>query len=112
MARFIEPLPVIQHWHGDSSEPLNIGMGTVQGEPSSPVYFNIFINLLALYIKSLPGVTGVTVEGLAIKIILFADDVNLPTSSPAATQTVLTAVNEWACAWGMTINVKPAKTED
>ena len=97
--------------NGALSEPLPVKMGTGQGDVPAPLYFNIFINLLALYIKSLPNVSGVTIVGFAIKIIMFADDVNNPTTSYAATQVVLTATNKWSDAWGMKINVKPGKTE-
>ena len=75
--------------NGTLSEPLPVKMGTGQGDVPAPLYFNIFINLLALYIKSIPNVSGVTIVGLAIKIIMFADDVNNPTSSHAATQNCL-----------------------
>ena len=97
--------------NGTVSEALKIEMGLGQGEAPAPVYFNIFINLLALYIKSLPGVAGVIIEGLTIKIVLFADDVKLPSSSPIDAQTVLTATNTWAMAWGMEINNGIGKTE-
>lgn len=97
--------------NGTISEAMRIEMGLGQGEAPAPVYFNIFINLLALYIKSLPGVAGITIEGLSFKIFLFADDVKLPSSSPFDAQNVLTATNDWAVAWGMEINNGIGKTE-
>ena len=97
--------------NGVSSDPVHVSLGVGQGETTSPLFFDIFISLLARYLSTLPGVQGVESAGCRLKIVMFADDLVTPTSAPKDVQAVVTAVSEWANAWGMTINTKDGKTE-
>jgi hypothetical protein len=97
--------------NGELSEPMRVFLGVGQGETTSPLFFDIFISLLARYIASLPNVAGIDVNGCTIKILMFADDLTSPTNNASKLQAVVDAVNKWANAWGMKVNTKTGKTE-
>ena len=96
--------------NGIVSDPLLTAMGVGQGDIHSCILFNIFINSLSNYLKSLGHTLGVSEDGVVMIHFAFADDVAAPSSSPATLQEHIRAIHSWAKAWGMTINVGETKT--
>lgn len=75
--------------------------GVKQGDPLSPVLFNIIIDRL---LKRLPDEVGVSLGGTNINAIAFADDVVLLASTPGGLQLLLDRTHEFLTACGMTTN--------
>ena len=100
--------------NGELSDLIITIMGLGQGSNSSPIFFNLIVNSLNRYLKSLGMAVGITVGrgegGQRIISLTFADDINCPTESAQAAETVLRAIERWCKAWGMIINVGVKKT--
>jgi hypothetical protein len=80
--------------------------GVRQGDPLSPILFDVFINDI------LEGIDGVQVPGLeaipgcpdTVPGLLFADDAVGVASKPTRLHRLLGAVGAWADRWGMRVN--------
>jgi Reverse transcriptase (RNA-dependent DNA polymerase) len=103
------------------SDPFPIARGLPQGEPLSPLLWNIYFNVLLRYVES--KIDGVSLErknhGSSYQRTkpAYADDLLILVEGKTAdeaqlkTKQALERVFTWAQAWGMTINTKPNKTE-
>jgi Reverse transcriptase (RNA-dependent DNA polymerase) len=87
---------------GASSTPGALQRGVRQGDPLSPLLFNIFID------DVLEGVRGVPVPtrtgDTQVRGLMFADDIVVFAPSPDELQETLDTVAQWAANWGMAFN--------
>lgn len=85
-------------WVSDEVHPKR---GVKQGDPLSPVLFNMVINRL---LRKLPDEVGVSLGGTNINAIAFADDIMLMASTPGGLQLLLDRTHEFLTACGMKAN--------
>ena len=82
--------------------------GVRQGDTLAPTLFAVFINDLALDIKSLS--CGVPIsDDEQVSILLFADDVVLISDTAEGLQRMMTAAGEWSRDWMLKINFDKTK---
>ncbi|NBO39788.1 hypothetical protein EBU99_14580, partial [bacterium] len=94
---------VILRMNGTQSDPIHTKAGVGQGDVLSCILFCIFMSSLDAYLKANCG------DGALAKA--FVDDVH--SFSPADSgkiQAIVTAICEWATAFGMQLQVGPSKT--
>ena len=84
------------------TEWFNVHSGLRQGCILSPVLFNLYINDLAKYLKSLN--IGVSFGNEKICILLYADDIVLLAETANDLQVLLDALHDWCCTNDMNIN--------
>lgn len=85
-----------------TTEWFNVNCGVRQGCCLSPLLFNLFINDLALQIKTLGK--GVQIDNELISIMLYADDVVLLAENSADLQIMINTLHEWCNSNCMTVN--------
>lgn len=78
--------------------------GVKQGDPMSPILFNLVIDRL---LRSLPAHIGARLDGVPVNAIAFADDMVLMASTPAGLQELLDVLTAYLSSCGMSLN--PAK---
>lgn len=76
-----------------TTEWFSVNRGVRQGRCLSPLLFNLFINDLALQIKSLGK--AVYIDNEPISIMLYADDVVLIPENSADLQLMINTLYEW-----------------
>ncbi len=81
--------------------------GLRQGCILSPLLFNMYINDLAMYMKSLN--VGVSLNNEKVCILLYADDIVLLAETPQDLQTLLHALHDWCKLNDMCINNQKSK---
>ena len=86
------------------TEWFDVNCGLRQGCILSPILFNLYINDLALYLKSLDK--GITCGEDKVCILLYADDIVLMAETEQDLQFLLNALNNWCASNDMVINVK------
>jgi hypothetical protein len=90
---------------GQLSEPFRITSGVKQGDPLSPLLFNLVMNELLHRIASEPDIGfEFTRGGTKVKCLAFADDLALTTKSEAEMKTLIKICTEFYCKRGMGIN--------
>ena len=80
----------------------DVHCGLRQGCVLSPLLFNLFINDLAIYLKSLN--LGVKLEDEKVCIMLYADDIVLLAESSTELQLLLNALSDWCGQNHMSVN--------
>ena len=89
------------------TEWFSVDQGVRQGDSLSPTLFSLYLNDLAIAIKTMNN--GVNVGGKNISILLYADDIVLLAPTETNLQKMLDYVYTWCNKWGMSIN--PNKTQ-
>ena len=104
--------------NGVQSEPWTMRMGVAQGDPLSPLLFNLYMESLIRHVKASPLFSGATVEHhtddnkkINIKLLVYADDIVLVCESAEQASVGVALVKEWADAWGMELGLGAGKTE-
>lgn len=85
-------------WRSSDIKP---SRGVKQGDPLSPIIFNLVIDQL---LRSLPKECGVSFGGSKIRAMAFADDLNLLAETPAGLQLLLDHTTRFLQACGLRIN--------
>jgi hypothetical protein len=97
--------------NGERSEEMPMLMGVGQGDVLSPLLFNIFIESLSRHLATAGDVHGVTVAGVHLRDLKYADDVAILCASPQQVQRAIVAVRRWTDAWGMQLGIGNLKTQ-
>ncbi|KAK3911664.1 Retrovirus-related Pol polyprotein from type-2 retrotransposable element R2DM [Frankliniella fusca] len=94
---------------GDT-RPVPIASGVKQGDPLSPVVFNLLIEALLLTIQRLSDEHGYQLHDITIPVLAYADDLVLLAQSPASMQHLLDAVGRAASWVGLQFNAAKCAT--
>jgi uncharacterized membrane protein YgcG len=97
--------------NGSLTEPIELSAGVPQGDPLSPLLFNLFIECLSRYLETRADLPGATVLGVAIRRLLYADDIAIIAKSVQELQAALGHIRDWCAAYGMDIGTGAGKTE-
>jgi len=81
--------------------------GVKQGDCMSSTLFALYINDLALLLKSLNK--GVNINYLNLSILLYADDIVLLAESEEDLQHMLNVSHEWCKKWRLVVNIDKSK---
>ncbi len=84
-----------------------IKTGVRQGDNLSTTLFALFVNDLALQLKE--SGMGITVNGVNISVLLYADDIVILAENEAHLQSLLDIVHDWTQKWRLLINVDKTK---
>ncbi len=102
------------HVNGQDSKPLTMSQGLGQGDVLSPLLFNIFTDSMTRYVNAKAaerGYSGISVFGVTVRELKFADDSAFMANSAEELQTALDLISEWCTAFGLTISYGQHKTE-
>jgi exonuclease III len=94
--------------NGFQSLPFEIYQGVRQGDPLSPLLFNLAIEPLLACIRN--RLHGIHLPGLVFKVSAFADDVLLGVDSPADFQVAQECLNLYAAASNAKLNADKCQT--
>ena len=84
------------------TEYFSISSGVKQGDNLSPTLFSMYLNDLALEIKSKD--CGININGLDLCILLYADDIILLAPTEQKLQIMLDTIANWCKKWRMQVN--------
>ena len=90
-----------------SSEPIKVTRGVKQGDPLSPVIFNLVIDQL---LCSLPQECGFTYNGKTVRTMAFADDLVLLADSPIDLQHLLDWTSTFLGTCGLLLKTSKCHT--
>ena len=95
------------HTHLGLSEFIRQMRGLRQGDPSSPIIFNIFINDIFNRIEQGVAEAGISVEGLQERLLglLFADDLVIWAETPDKLREMMHRITEWGNDNHMTFGI-------
>jgi exonuclease III len=93
--------------NGQTTREVRMRQGVRQGCPLSPILFNYFINELAKELRE--SGAGLTIEGLDLGALLYADDVILMAESQEKLQALVDVVDRFCRKWHMDINLGKSK---
>jgi hypothetical protein len=93
-------------------DPICASLGVKQGCPLSPTLFGIYIDSLQQHVaQRLPhaGPTMATAPHLRVSLLIYADDTAILAESPEELQQLLSCVDDWCTAHGMTISTSKSE---
>ena len=76
--------------------PMGIGRGTLQGDPLSPLLFDLMIELLILWLNAADKGYNITSRGLQLSSKWYADDGTLVTNSVDDLLSLLSIVQQFS----------------
>jgi hypothetical protein len=80
-----------------------------QGCPFNPFLFGLFIDGLEKWLNALEGDTPPMLGQLAVRLLLYADDLALMSHTPVGLQKQLDVLQAFCCEHQLTVNVKKTK---
>ena len=86
------------------SDSFPVEVGVKQGCILSPILFSLFLNDLVDYLS-----LGVTVAGVNVKALLYADDIVLLANSPIDLQTMIDKLHAYCKTWSLHVNLAKSK---
>ena len=90
------------------SDFFEVSIGLRQGEVMSPILFSLFVEDLELFLQRSVD-CGLTVYGITLILLLFADDMVILGSSQQDLQNSLNLLYEYCQKWGLTVNTDKTK---
>ena len=75
-----------------------------QGDPLSPYLFIIVLEVLAISIRKNKDIQGIVVDGIEIKLELFADDLTVFLRNDGSLRHLLVLISKFAICSGLVIN--------
>ena len=104
---YYDEATVLVELDGERMERFGTRCGVKQGGPLSPMLFSIYVEQLIEELQSSPG--GVTIGGLKISVLVYADDVLLVAEDERTMQTMLQTCDRYGQTWNIKWN--PGKTQ-
>ena len=99
--------------NGQFTDFIKVLVGVRQGDPLSPTLFGLFVEVLEQYIRQSIGSDwrGKVPEllGVAVFMLLYADDVVLIANDPDTLQAQLQALEQYCHDWDMDVNLSKTK---
>lgn len=90
------------------SQNFSIPILAIQGDPSSPLLFMLFVNDFMENISS--DINDIfTIDEMKLFLLLFADDQVVFAKSPQALQSILNDIENYCTTWGLKINTMKTK---
>ena len=90
--------------NGFSTGPFEIQRGVRQGDPLSPYLFIIVLEVLAVSIRKNKDIQGIVVDGIEIKLELFADDLTVFLRNDGSLRHLLALISKFGICSGLVIN--------
>ena len=87
-----------------STGPFEIQRGVRQGDPLSPYLFIIVLEVLAISIHKNKDIQGIVVDGMEIKLELFADDLTVFLRNDGSLRHLLALISKFGICSGLVIN--------
>jgi len=84
-------------------------IGVKQGCPLSSLLFGLFIDGLEKWLNALEGDTPPKLGQLAVRLLLYVDDLALMSHTPAGLHKQLDVLQAFCCERQLTVNVKKTK---
>ena len=92
---------------GEGNNLFMSNCGLLQGESTSPILFSLFINDLELFLDN--SQIGTTIQGLCMKLLMFADDAAIFSETREGLQAGLDNLHSFCSKWGLIVNVNKTK---
>ena len=90
--------------NGFSTGPFEIQRGVRQGDPLSPYLFIIVLEVLAVSIRKNKDIQGIVVDGIEVKLELFADDLTVFLRNDGSVRHLLALISKFGICSGLVIN--------
>lgn len=91
--------------NGNKSKPFSLQRGVRQGDPLSPLLFDIALEPLAIGIRAHPNIKGIKLGKTETRVTLYADDLLICLADPRTSiPALLDYVNSFSIISGYTIN--------
>ena len=97
-------VPLVTRVNGSSGLPFHSTCGVKQGDPLSPLLFGLFIDEFEQWLHDRLPNTGVEMGGEMLRMLLYADDLVLLSTDPAALQQQLDLLHEFCGVKALVVN--------
>ena len=91
------------------SDNFEINLEVKQGDPLSPLFFNVYMDELCLNLIQMEK-DAPTINSINIPCLFWADDLVLISTTKEGLQNQLNVVNEYCSDWKLTLNTEKTKT--